>query len=49
MLAMLLRMLGVDLQQEVYRLKAHVGEVAERASDRVQAQVEETSLTWGWD
>jgi hypothetical protein len=47
MLAMVLRLLGVDLEQGVSRLKAHVSEVAERASDRVQAQVKQTSLTLG--
>jgi hypothetical protein len=35
MLAMVLRMFGVDLQEEVARLKAQANEVAERASDRV--------------
>jgi hypothetical protein len=38
-------MFGVDLQQEVARLKEHANEVAERASDRVQERVRETSLT----
>jgi hypothetical protein len=47
MLAMVLRLFGIDLQQEVSRLKAHASELAERASDRVQAQVQETSLTLG--
>jgi hypothetical protein len=47
MLAMVLRLFGVDLQQEVSRLKAHASELAERASDRVQEQIKETSLTLG--
>lgn len=47
MLAAVLRMLGVDLQEQVSRLKAHVNEVAERVSDRVQEQIKETGVTLG--
>ena len=47
MLATVLRLFGIDLQQEVSRLKAHASELAERASDRIQEQVKKTSLTLG--
>jgi len=47
MVQTLLRLLGIDLQQQISQLKKHVEEVTERASSRIERQVQETGLTLG--
>jgi uncharacterized membrane protein YraQ (UPF0718 family) len=48
MVQTLLRLLGIDLQQQISRLKMQVEEVAEQASSRIERQVQETGLTLGF-
>jgi hypothetical protein len=48
MVQTLLRLLGIDLQQQISRLKMHVEEVTEQASSRIERQVQETGLTLGF-
>ena len=48
MLATLLRLLGIDLRQQISRLKMHVEEVAEQTSLRIGQQVQEVGLTLGF-
>lgn len=48
MVQTLLRLLGIDLQQQISRLKMHVEEVTEQASLRIGRQVQEASLTLGF-
>lgn len=43
----LLRLLGIDLQRQISQLKMHVEEVTERASSRIERQVQEIGLTLG--
>jgi predicted RND superfamily exporter protein len=47
MLATLLRLLGIDLQQQVSRLKLHVEEIAGEASSRIERQILQISITLG--
>jgi hypothetical protein len=48
MVQTLLRLLGIDLQQQISQLKMHVEEVTERASSRIERQVQQTGLTLGF-
>jgi hypothetical protein len=48
MVQTLLRLLGIDLQRQISQLKMHVEEVTERASSRIERQVQETGLTLGF-
>ena len=47
MLATLLKLLGIDLQQQFSQLKMHVEEITGRTSSRIERQVQELSIKLG--
>ena len=48
MLATLLKLLGIDLEQQVSQLKMHVEEITGRTSSRIERQVQELSIKLGF-